>query len=190
MKKFKRSFTLLCSILLIVTLVEPLTMTASAAAPYPDASITYWAHVQNYGWMGAVSNGTQAGTTGQSLRLECLQIQLNSAVSGVVYVQSHIQNIGWTGVTGAGRGIAQRTGTEGQSLRMEAIRIWLDGDIACYYSVKYRVHVQNYGWMNWVSDGTVAGTTGESLRIEAIQIYLEAKPSRSGGSRGFQVTCR
>ena len=32
--------------------------------------ISYRAQVQNKGWMPAVQNGTAAGTTGQSLRLE------------------------------------------------------------------------------------------------------------------------
>ena len=179
MKKFKRSFALLCSVLLIFTLVEPLTMMASASSA---SSITYWAHVQNYGWMSPKNHSTQvpsendyAGTTGEGLQLECLQIQLNSAISGVVYVQSHIQDIGWTDATRSECGRAQRTGTEGRGLRMEAIRIWLDGDIANHYSVAYRTHVQNIGWQGWVSDGATAGTEGQSLRIEAIQIYLVEK---------------
>ena len=35
---------------------------------------------------------------------------------------------------------------------------------------KYRGHIQNLGWQNWVTWGQTAGTTGKSLRMEAIQI--------------------
>lgn len=35
--------------------------------------------------------------------------------------------------------------------------------------IKYRTHVQNIGWQEWVRGGEVSGTTGEELRIEAVQ---------------------
>lgn len=38
--------------------------------------------------------------------------------------------------------------------------------------VKYRTHVQNVGWQNYVQDGTTAGTSGQSLRLEGINIQL------------------
>lgn len=45
--------------------------------------------------------------------------------------------------------------------------------------VKYRAHVENKGWLPWVTDGQTAGTTGKALRLEAIQIdtsiSIEAK---------------
>ena len=53
--------------------------------------------------------------------------------------------------------------------RLEAIKIYLDSED---YSISYRVHVQDYGWMNWVNSGEMAGTTGQSRRVEAIQIKL------------------
>ena len=53
---------------------------------------------------------------------------------------------------------------------MEAIRIKLDNP---EYMVKYRVYVQNIGWMPWVKDGEMAGTEGKSLRVEAIEIKIE-----------------
>ena len=36
--------------------------------------------------------------------------------------------------------------------------------------IKYRAHVQDDGWQDWVADGKTAGTTGKSKRLEAIQI--------------------
>lgn len=46
-------------------------------------------------------------------------------------------------------------------------------------SVVYRVHVQNIGTMNEVSDGALAGTTGRGLRMEALQIHLLNAPNSS-----------
>lgn len=34
--------------------------------------------------------------------------------------------------------------------------------------LRYKVHIQDYGWRNWQDVGEVAGTTGEGKRIEAI----------------------
>lgn len=39
--------------------------------------------------------------------------------------------------------------------------------------IQYRAHVSNIGWMDLVSDGTMAGTTGRNLPMEAIEISLE-----------------
>ncbi len=54
---------------------------------------------------------------------------------------------------------------------MEAIQIQLDSSVN--KSIRYRVHVQDIGWMDWVSNGQIAGTTGQSKRIEAIQIEIK-----------------
>jgi hypothetical protein len=49
---------------------------ATAGNAVPPSRICYQAHVQNIGWQGTVCNGQQAGTTGQSLRMEAVQIFL------------------------------------------------------------------------------------------------------------------
>ena len=36
--------------------------------------------------------------------------------------------------------------------------------------IKYRTHIENIGWQEWVHGGQVAGTTGKGLRLEAIQL--------------------
>ena len=45
-------------------------------------------------------------------------------------------------------------------------------------SVRYSLHVQNKGWMNYVSDGATGGTTGQSLQAEAVKIQISGM---SGG---------
>ena len=65
----------------------------------------------------------------------------------------------------------QYAGTRGQSRRMEGFEIAFvepPGTLA----LRYRVHVENIGWMDWVDGGTYAGTKNEGLRCEAFQIEL------------------
>lgn len=43
--------------------------------------------------------------------------------------------------------------------------------------VSYEGHVQNIGWQNFVSNGSLCGTTGEGLRMEALKMRLDNMPS-------------
>ncbi|MBK1813897.1 N-acetylmuramoyl-L-alanine amidase [Clostridium sp. YIM B02505] len=129
--------------------------------------IRYQSHVQNVGWQGYVSNGSDSGTTGRSLRMEALKIEVTNATSDMkLKYQAHVQNVGWQDWVEGG----QIAGTSGRSLRVEAIKIQLEN--ASGYSIQYQVHVEGIGWTNWVKDGQLAGTTGRSLRVEAIRIKL------------------
>lgn len=129
--------------------------------------VSYQAHVQNLGWQPSVLNGAEAGTNGQSLRLEALKINLiNAPKDAKINYQAHVQNQGWQSWKSNGA----EAGTEGKSLRAEAIKISLENLPG--YSVQYRAHVQNQGWQPWVSNGAVAGTIGKSLRLEALEIRI------------------
>lgn len=136
-----------------------------------NASLSYSAHVQNFGWMDWVSAGQTAGTVGYSLRMEGLKLNVDSALSGNIEYRAHVENIGWMDWVKDG----QMAGTEGKSLRVEAFQIKLTGELAQQYKLRYRAHVQNIGWMDWVQDGETAGTTGLSLRAEALEIRLVKK---------------
>ncbi len=39
--------------------------------------------------------------------------------------------------------------------------------------IKYKTHVQDKGWLEWVKDGGLSGIINKGLKIEAIQIELE-----------------
>lgn len=138
----------------------------------PNNSVSYRTHIENIGWQSYVSNGTMAGTTGKSLRLEGINIKLeNMDYSGDITYQTHIQNIGWQPWKKNG----DMAGTSGQSLRLEAIKIKLTGEIANHYDVYYRVHCQEFGWMDWAKNGEAAGSSGYSYRLEGIEIRLVKK---------------
>ena len=153
------------------------------ATPFKDAkgntsiAVKYRTHVQDIGWQGWKSNGETAGTSGQSLRLEGMYIEIDGADNAVEY-RTHVQNIGWQNWVNEG----DMTGTNGRSLRLEAIEIRLKGDMATRYDVYYRVHAQDFGWMDWAKNGQSAGTAGYSYRLEAIQIKLVAKGGSAPGS--------
>lgn len=141
----------------------------SAFGTTSNPSISYSTHVQNVGWVYNKKNGERAGTTGSSLRLEALKINVSGMSNVNIKYQVHVQNIGWQGWKTNGA----LAGTEGQSLRLEAIKILLDSTED--YSVMYRVHVQNIGWQDWRTDGDIAGTEGQGLRLEAIEIKIVSK---------------
>lgn len=161
---------LISAIIALVGVIIPLENANAETTAANDVMLKYRAHVQNIGWISNYSVGGEiSGTTGQSLRLEALQFNLQSSISGVkVLVQTHVQNIGWSNDWVDSNNIA---GTTGQSLRLEAIRIKLVGAPSNYH-IQYQTHVQNIGWQNWVHDGETAGTTGQSLRLEAIKINI------------------
>ena len=200
-------------------------------------SIEYRAHVQDYGWRNWAGNGQEAGTTGESKRLEAVEIRLTGELAekydvyyrthvsgygtlgwakngetagttqlahavesveimlvekgsgnapvqdklscytptkkGMVTYSAHVKDLGWMDSVADGA----MAGTEGRSLRMEALRINLNPPVRqdgkqVEGSIRYRTHVQDYGWMDWIGNGGTAGTTGKAKRIEAVQIEL------------------
>ena len=158
--------------------------TATVEREAQALSLTYQTHVQNVGWQAPVGMGQVSGTSGQSLRLEGLKINLKNTtgISGSITYATHIQSIGWqTAVVLTTTGTSSTevkgglSGTEGKSLRLEAMRINLTGNLALNYDIYYRVHAQNVGWMGWAKNGADAGTAGQSFRLEALQIVIVFK---------------
>ncbi|WP_303869273.1 GLUG motif-containing protein [Acetobacterium wieringae] len=147
--------------------------------PQKNYNVSYRTHVQNIGWeKNYVSDGKKSGTEGQSLRLEAIEIQMNSDYDLGVSYRTHVQNIGWEkNYVSDGK----KSGTEGQSLRLEAIELSLTGADADYFDIYYRVHVQNLGWLSWASNGNPAGSAGFSYRLEGIEIVVVPKGSDAPG---------
>ena len=147
--------------------------------PFKCHTISYRTHVQNIGWQDYVYDGAMSGTSGQSLRLEGINIKLeNQLYSGDIEYCTHVQNIGWQNFVKNGA----MSGTSGRSLRLEAIKIRLTGEMAKKYDIYYRVHCQNIGWMGWAKNGESAGTAGFSYRLEGINIMLVEKGNAAPGS--------
>jgi uncharacterized protein YjdB len=58
---------------------------------------------------------------------------------------------------------------------LEAVTISLTGEVANRYSVWYRVHAEDYGWLGWAKDGEKAGTQGMAKRLEAVELVILPK---------------
>lgn len=166
--------------------IQVLIVDKNAAAPgstndsFRRTWITYNTHIQGSGWLSDVHDGAVSGSTGKGLRMEALNMHLESQpYSGGIQYLAHIQGTGW----GQGwRSNGQTAGTTGQSARLEAVKIQLTGEMAKHYDVYYRVHAQNIGWMGWAKNGAAAGTTGYSYRLEALQVVLVQKGGSAPGS--------
>lgn len=152
----------------------------SLRSPSVEGGVKYRVHCQTYGWMDWKENGAEAGTSGESKRLEAVQIQLTGQMADKydIYYRVHSQSYGWLDWAVNG----ECAGTSGYGKRLEAIQIKLvpkggtiPGSTENPYVqslVKYKTHVQTYGWQSWAFDGETAGTSGEAKRLEALQIKL------------------
>ena len=136
------------------------------------SGVVYNTHVQTYGWQEYVSNGSMAGTYGESKRLEGIHIALaNQMYSGDIVYRTHVQTYGWQGWKKNG----EMSGTSGEAKRLEGIEIRLTGEMADHFDVYYMVHAQTYGWLDWACNGQMAGTSGLAKRLEGIKIVLLPK---------------
>ena len=135
--------------------------------------LNYQAHVSNIGWQTEVKEGEIAGTTGKSLAVEALRLNmvLPEGTEGGIEYAAHVSNIGWQKSVQNG----EIAGTTGKSKSIEAIKINLTGDIAEKYDVYYRVHSANFGWLGWAKNGEYAGSAGYARAVEALEIRLYKK---------------
>ena len=152
-----------------------------------SGGVRYCAHVQNVGWQGWKADGATAGTSGRSLRVEAVKIELTGAAAKQydVYYRVHAQTFGWMGWAKNG----EPAGTAGYSCRLEALQVKLvakgaaaPGDVGGAYhdanaagTLDYCVLVRGSGWQGWKSQGATAGTTGKSLRLEGIRAKTQVE---------------
>ena len=142
------------------------------AADTKTAELSYRVHVQTHGWQDDKHSGETAGTTGQSKRLEAMELSIkNAPYEGGIEYRTHVQTYGWQDWVSDG----EVSGTSGQAKRLEAMQIRLTGELAEHYDVYYRVHAQTYGWLGWAKNGERAGTASYGKRLEAMEIVLVEK---------------
>ncbi len=151
----------------------------STDGAYKHPWIGYSTHVQTYGWQGFKFDGDTAGTSGQSKRLEGIQLKLvDQPYEGSIQYKTHVQTYGWQDWVSDGA----TSGTTGEAKRLEAIQIQLTGEMAEHFDIYYRVHSQTYGWLGWAKNGESAGTEGYGKRLEAIEVLLVEKGNETPSS--------
>ena len=144
----------------------------------PISIVKYSSHIETNGWEKKFSkiDGETSGTTGESKRLEAIQISLGNSEEvpegASIKYQLHVQDYGWMDWKQDG----EIAGTIGEGKRIEAIKIEIEGMKG--YCVEYRTHIGGIGWQKWKSDGAISGTIGEEKRIEAIQIRVVKEENR------------
>ncbi len=157
-----------------------------------EGDIEYRTHIQDIGWeKDFKKNDEMSGTSHQSKRLEAIEIKLTGELAEHydVYYRVHAQDAGWMAWAKNG----EQAGTSGYSRRLEGIEIVLvekgknpptrtdtrTNKAFVKKQITYATHVQDYGWQDGVSDGTMSGTSHQSKRLEGIVIVLN-KPEVSG----------
>ena len=155
---------------------------------YTAADFTYSGTIQGTGDSGEIQMGGTLGTIGQSKRLENISLHLNRRTEnmpeGKITYATHLSTLGWQDETGLDTVNGCTDGTYG----IEAVKISISGDLANYYDIYYRAHVQKYGWLGWAKNGQAAGTTKCGYRMEALQIRLVSKDASAPGPNSNYYT--
>ena len=161
--------------------------------------ISYGAHIQDIGWQEDRSNGSFAGTTGQSKRIEALHIALGDSSGYSIWYRAHVQGYGWLGWAKDG----QNAGTEGLSKRLEAVELAVlpagqvpegyDPSIGPFkHSVlKYSSHISRVGTVTGVEDSIenhiLLGSTGNGRNLEGFTVSLPGFSSVGNGSIEYRA---
>lgn len=146
---------------------------------YPsDANIVASVHVQNLGNLGPFDMGEEAGTDGQSLRLEEIVLTLENMPGYTLHYNVHVQNKGWLKDPDDSSDWfedSQPAGTEGQGLRLEALQIKLDKDpvdLTAYQTALAAVIEADYTPSSWAIYQAVVNAN--VVTVANIQVDIEA----------------
>lgn len=141
-----------------------------------ESVISFKSHVANLGWLPATAYSGVTGTTGEQRVMEAFKI------NGLVEYSSYNSSTGWQPTVSQG----MISGTTGQKNPIQAIKINPIGVLAGKYTIYYRAHVSNVGWMGWAKNGAPAGVTGNNNKnIEAFEIMLVSNGSLAPSTSGI-----
>jgi hypothetical protein len=139
--------------------------------PVQDVKIQYRAFVQDRGWLEWQNEGGNAGTTGESRRIEAFEMRVIQGPPGTkIKYRALVQDIGWEG---SYREDGQTSGTTNTGKQIEAIQVGLElppGSPPNYLHLE--TYVADWQWIGYVRDFWIAGTTGQSRRMEAFHAYV------------------
>lgn len=113
-----------------------------------------------------------AGTSGQSKRLEAIEIKIvqGEEITDLNY-STFVTNEGWKNTVSSGN----ISGSDSNN-KLEAIKINLK-DTIYGIDIQYKTHIQGVGWGEWNNNGEISGAEGSGKRLEAIEIKLINAPS-------------
>lgn len=151
-------------------------------------NVYYSVYVHGIGWLDWACNGEAAGVyAGCSSYIEAIKVTIREKEDGAPGIvkkpyleQGEAFEDTWLEYTACdNNGVwsysKEKDGVcgsiEGSSF-LEAIKIDLEQENYFNSVLSYRVHMQDYGWLNAVESGSVSGIPGEGRRVEALEINL------------------
>lgn len=138
----------------------------SNASAYPG--VEYRACSENSGWFDWVRNKETAGDITKGEKLQVVKMILTDTNKGGIEYKTYALGQGW-------QENATNGDASGSTAGIQGIKVSLFGDIKGQYSVKYRVHMMNGDWTEWVKDGALAGVTSGTTVIDAYEAVLAEK---------------
>jgi uncharacterized protein YjdB len=150
---------------------DPTPTPSPTATPQPaqDVHVRYRAYVQDRGWLDWQGEGGQAGTTGESRRIEGIQAEITSGPPGAtIRYRTQVQDVGWTNWVTNG----QQTEQTGTGRQVEAIQIGLENIPAGSAYLHTESYAADWAWLGYVRDFWISGTVGQGRRLEAFHMYV------------------
>ena len=129
-----------------------------------EPTLYYSANSQSVGWLDEVNEPNTAGTTGRSLDLYQIKINLKNAVKSAVLSGQVYSNGSWLNYDK----IASSTVIGNANSALQLVNFNLTNQAG--YKLQYRVHSADIGWQAWTDQGNNAGTVGKN--IQAIDFRL------------------
>ena len=139
-----------------------------------EPTLYYSSNCQDTGWLETVNEPNTTGTTGRSLNLYQLKLDLRNGnpsayLSGKVYngVWKNYDNISNSTVIGDNNKAIQIINFTANNLTG--------------YRLQYRVHSADIGWQSWVNEGTNAGSSGHNIQAIDFRIVKDSSVKRDAG---------
>ena len=152
-----------------------------------EPTISYQANCQSVGWLDQVTEPNTAGTTGRSLDLYQIKINLSNTVKSAKLSGKIYSDGSWTTYDK----ITSNTMIGNNNKALQIVNFTLTNQAG--YKLQYRVHSSDIGWSSWMNQGSNAGTSGKNIQaidfrlvkdssvvITKPSIYYQAHVSDSG----------
>jgi len=145
------------------------------AAAKSKSLVKVWAYVGKLGWERPVYDKKVSGTTGKSLPMSAIAVELTNAADKAGSVRYAVDGGSWVynGKT---------AGEKSDYATMEYIQMQLCDGAEKSYDIYYRVHAAGFGWMGWAKNGAKAGSSGFGKELQAYEVVVVKKGAAAPGS--------
>ena len=136
-----------------------------------DSKLKYKGYIENTGWTEYYYDGYTLGSTGQSLKINAISLNLDHQdYKGNIEYNFYQQDIGWSGWKKNDEII-----NPSKNRGFYGLRIKLSGEINNYFNVYYMCHFSNIGWTEWKKNDEIIDYSKSKNCLEAIKVQLTYK---------------